>query len=114
MTSTGAEDHTQGPGPGQTRIERRALERLALAVARDATGTPTNAIAVAFADEQGALRATLTLPVTIDRSGGTLAERGEHLRTTFLERFGSLSGRSVHTVDIRFDGIRRAQTGRVQ
>ncbi|MGM1017885.1 MAG: hypothetical protein ACQEW8_10145 [Actinomycetota bacterium] len=99
---------------GTTTIRAKALQHLAVGLVRDATGVPARDVTVGLADERGALRISITLPLALGTSpGDTIVERGDEVRRRVIEGFDRLGTRTVRTVDVRFSGVRRIRDRRV-
>lgn len=114
---TSAEMVGAGPGttPGRTTITARALDRLATGIASDAARVPARDVSLTLADERGALRATVTVPVSI-RLGdtATLTQRADEVRRAVIDGMHDLTGRKVASVDVRYSGVRRDNERRVR
>ncbi|MFK3676477.1 hypothetical protein ACI2IP_02015 [Microbacterium sp. NPDC090218] len=98
---------------GTTTITGRALQRLAVGIARDAARVSSRDVGVQLSDRRGALRISVTVPVAEGR-GGNLVDSGEDLRQALIEGMRELAGREVGTVDIRYSGVRKSTEKRVR
>jgi hypothetical protein len=100
---------------GTTTFTSRALQRLASGIASDTARVSVRDVSVNLADERGALRVSVTVPVAITgASGATIVERGEELRRGVIDGMKELAGRSVGMVDVRYAGVRRITEKRVR
>lgn len=103
-----------GRVPGRTTVSARALQHLATGLARDAARVARRDVAVVLADEQGRLRASVTVPVRLAAGNPrTLVDSGNELRRGVIEGMQELAGRAVSTVDVRYSGVRRISERRV-
>jgi hypothetical protein len=104
--------------PGTTRITARALERLAVGLARDAAHVPSRDVSVRLSDARGGLAVAVTVPVVLGgagpRTGQSIEDRGTRLRRQVIDGMRDLAGRTVNTVDIRYSGVRRTKQGRTR
>lgn len=105
--------------PGATRITARALERLAVGLARDAAHVPSRDVAVRLSDARGGLAVAVTLPVALGGRAGSritqsIEDRGTRLRQHLIDGMYDLAGRTVNTVDIRYRGVHRTKQGRAR
>lgn len=109
-------DVAVGPAvPGTTRIRAQALEHLAVGLVQDAAQAAHREISVRLADVGGALRVSVTVPVVVDaNTAGSIVDRGTQLRRRVIEGMRDLAGRRVDVVDVRYSGVRRAETRRVR
>ena len=99
--------------PGRTTITARALNRLAVGIARDASEADARDVTLDLTDDGGALRASVTVPVVDPAGSASLSERAAHVREELVGRMRELSGRTVGAVDVRYSGVRTGQTRRV-
>lgn len=100
--------------PGRTVITARALRRLTQCVVAEAAGVPVGHASVDLKDENGTLVAHATVPVSVGRSWGPLAERGGAVRERVVSDLRHLAGRTVSTVDVTFSGVHRVPRRRVR
>lgn len=100
---------------GTTTFTARALQHLAVGLARDAARVPTRDVTAQLSDERGALRITVTVPVALGAgAGANLVDSGANLRNALVEGMRRLAGREVSTVDVRYSGVRRHTEKRVR
>ncbi|PRA82011.1 hypothetical protein [Microbacterium sp. MYb66] len=100
---------------GTTTFTARALQRLAVGLARDAARVAARDVGVQLSDERGALRITVTVPVAMGTpSEANLVDRGDGLRRALVEGMRDLAGREVGAVDVRYSGVRRNRKKRVR
>lgn len=115
MTGEGTVEAAGGIVAGTTTFTARALQRLAVALTRDAARVPAGDVAVRLSDERGALRLSVTVPVAMTTApGGNLVDSGEELRRGLVEGMRALAGREVSAVDVRYSGVRRNTQKRVR
>ncbi|MBO9625885.1 MAG: hypothetical protein J7484_05885 [Microbacterium sp.] len=99
---------------GRTTISARALRRLAVGIVGDAGHVPAGDVSVELADAQGALRASVSVPLALRPDDHTtIPQRAEAVRVSLTERMQELAGRELTAVDVRFAGIRREAQRRV-
>lgn len=112
---------------GRTTVEAKALQRLALAIASDASRVPSKRITVRLVDDSGHLKVVVELPAVVNtanprheitnegRSGARgFAAQGEALREALIIRMAELGSRRVNTVNVHLSGVYRRNSGRVQ
>ncbi|WP_270366493.1 hypothetical protein [Microbacterium algeriense] len=100
---------------GATIFTARALQQLALGIARDAARVSTRDVRVQLSDDGGALRIDVTVPVAMASSRGTtVIETGDALRAELIDRMRRLADREVRTVNVRYSGVRRNTEKRVR
>lgn len=112
---------------GHTRISTQALTSTAKAVAADFFRVPPAQIRVAWADDQGMLALSLSLPVSLPplariaadpelvaRTGGSVWERARAAKPVLKDRVTELTGSVVSRVDIRVTGARLDEGSRVR
>lgn len=115
MTDDRALGTAHGGVAGTTTITGRALQRLAVGIARDTAQVPVRDVSVTLADERGALRISVTIPVALAAGRGTtIAEDGDEMRRRLIDRMDELAGRTVGSVDVRYSGVRRMTKRRVR
>lgn len=103
-----------GGAPGRTTVSARALEHLAVGLARDLARVPRRDVSVALADDQGSLRVSVTVPVALQGSRReSVVDSGAALRHGLISGMQELAGRTVGTVDIRYSGVRKIAETRV-
>jgi hypothetical protein len=104
---------------GATRITARALERLAVGLARDAAHVPLRDVSVRLSDARGGLAVAVTVPVVVGGGAGpgiaqSIEDRGSRLRQRVIDGMRDLAGRTVRTVDVRYSGVRRTNQRRAR
>lgn len=105
--------------PGATRITARALERLAVGLARDAAHVSSRDVSVQLSDARGGLAVAVTVPVALGGGAGprttqSIEDRGTRLRRHVIDGMHDLAGRTVNTVDVRYRGVRRTKQRRTR
>lgn len=115
MSGDGVAATSSGGSRGRTTITARALHRLATGVAGEAAGVTAREVSVDLADDGGALRTAVVVPVALTAGDpSSLAERAERLRRTVIQQMADLAGRRVVAVDVRFAGVRRIEERRTR
>lgn len=115
MTDDRALETALGAVAGTTNITGRALQRLAVGIARDSAQVSARDVSVTLADEQGALRVSVTIPVALAAGrDATIVEDGDELRQGVVDGMRELAGRTVGSVDVRYSGVRRMRKKRVR
>lgn len=100
---------------GATIFTARALQQLALGIARDAARVSTRDVRVRLSDDRGGLRIDVTVPVAMTAARGTtVVETGEVLRAELIDRMRRLADREVRTVNVRYSGVSRKAEKRVR
>ena len=113
MTPESPAERVTAAARGRTTVSVRALQRLATGLVRDAARVTRRDVGIAIADDRGALRVSVTVPVALAAAGGTIVDRGEGLRRVVIDGMRELADRAVGTVDVRYSGVRRVAERRV-
>lgn len=112
MTVEGTAGEREMLVPGRTVVTARALQHLAVGIVRDIAGVDVGDVGVRLADERGALRLSVTVPVALPGAAeATLVDRGAQLQNELIDGMRRLAARDVSTVDVRYSRVRR-DTGR--
>lgn len=116
MTGDGGGASAGGTASGRTTFTARALERLAVGIARDHARVATRDVGVRLSDRRGALRIAITVPVvtTASTHGEGLVRSGAGLRRALIDGMRERAGREVGAVDIRYSGVQRNTEKRVR
>ncbi len=102
------------PLAGRTILSARALQHLAVGVARDAARVSAKDVSVTLADHEGALIASVTVPVVFGPvANQSLDVQGAHLRRAMIAGLEDYAGRRVTSVNVRFSGVRNIKERRV-
>lgn len=100
---------------GTTTFSTRALERLAVGLARDAGRVSASDVSVRLADDRGALRLAVSMPLAVAAgSRRTIVDDGDAVRRRLIDGMHGLAGRTVAAVDLRYTGVRRIAERRVR
>jgi uncharacterized alkaline shock family protein YloU len=112
--ATESSDPADQPFDGRTTIARRAMQRVAAAVAAETFGVNANDVRVDLTDADGLLAIAVRAPArlaslehvrtdaaVIDRTGGDLVSRAAHGQTHIRRRVTELTGAEVAHVTVR-------------
>jgi len=91
---------------GRTVVSSTALHRLAARLVADTAGVRPAQVTVRLSDDRGALRATVSVPVSL-AAAAPLSQQGERLRDALIRGMDRLAGRRVAAVDVRYAGVQR-------
>lgn len=107
MSATDRSDIAGDVLRGRTALSARALQNLAVGVAKDAARVGSGEVAVTLSDDAGALRVSVVVPALIMTPVVPIPEQGARVRAGIIAGMQELGGRRVGAVDVRFAGVRR-------
>jgi len=108
------------PARGRTDISRRALERVATALAAEALGTGAASIRVRLDDVAGALGLGVAGRIGVaplgdgGRGGQSVVDRAEAAVDRIRTGMRTVAGREVGRIDVRLTGVDITRKGRVR
>ncbi|MGM7667665.1 hypothetical protein [Microbacterium sp. A93] len=98
---------------GRTTLSARALQNLAVGVAKDAASVGQGEVAVTLSDDGGSLRVSVVVPALITTPAMSIPDQSARVRARIIVGMQEGAGRRVRAVDVRFAGVRRTAERRV-